>query len=61
MSSAKDPSSLQQLRILFEHLEKSSVHAPATAEFLKRFVRTRIQALETAVTPVPNQQDSSNQ
>jgi hypothetical protein len=53
--------SLQQLRILLEHLEKSPVHDPATAKFLKRFVRTRIQALETAITPSRIQQPSSTQ
>ncbi len=46
MSDPHDPDTLNQLRILLEHLEKSPACDPASAEFLKRFIRTRIRALE---------------
>lgn len=63
MTDPRDSDALQQLRAFLRQLVKSSVHDPATAEFLLRFIRTRIRALETleALPREPDQASSNDQ
>lgn len=57
MSDPQDAETLEQLRVLLERLEHSPTYDPCTTAFVKRFIRTRIRALEAAQSPAPDRKD----
>jgi hypothetical protein len=58
MSDSKGLNTIQKLRVLLQRLEDSPAYDPSNTAFVKRFIRSRIRALEAAQSPAPEPKGS---